>query len=165
MASGTDYFVFPSSLYEAVPAFVLGRPGYDNWLLWFALDQGASLVNATADVLVVHQLHTSQTTMKSVEAEYNRHLAGWWPLTYTPADATHTLRDGRIYGARVQHFRNRTRVLREMGLGYLTHCNWLRAMLGKSLLESATNTKRTLSSSLNAFEADLKSRSHGQMNE
>ena len=33
-----DYFVFSKGLYyRKIPEFVIGRPGWDNWLIWFAL--------------------------------------------------------------------------------------------------------------------------------
>src|SRR5208282_5997175 len=32
-----DYFAFRKGLYtEQIPEFVIGRPGWDNWLLWYA---------------------------------------------------------------------------------------------------------------------------------
>ena len=29
-----DYFAFPRGQYHDLPPFVIGRPGYDNWLVW-----------------------------------------------------------------------------------------------------------------------------------
>jgi hypothetical protein len=53
-----DYFVFRRGLFHRqIPEFVIGRPGWDNWLLWFALHSGARLVDATAVVRAVHQNH------------------------------------------------------------------------------------------------------------
>lgn len=53
-----DYFVFRKGLfYKQIPEFVIGRPGWDNWLLWFARRSGARLIDASALVRAVHQNH------------------------------------------------------------------------------------------------------------
>jgi hypothetical protein len=53
-----DYFVFRRGLYyKNTPPFVIGRPGWDNWLLWKARSSGASVVDASAAVMAVHQNH------------------------------------------------------------------------------------------------------------
>lgn len=53
-----DYFAFPRGLYQRnIPAFVIGRPGWDNWLLWKARASGAKVIDASATVVAVHQNH------------------------------------------------------------------------------------------------------------
>jgi len=53
-----DYFAFLRGLfYRNTPPFVIGRPGWDNWLLWHARASGARVVDATAVVQAVHQNH------------------------------------------------------------------------------------------------------------
>jgi hypothetical protein len=52
-----DYFVFPRRLYQQLPPFALGRPRFDQWLIWKARHSGASVVNATPVVMAVHQNH------------------------------------------------------------------------------------------------------------
>jgi hypothetical protein len=53
-----DYFVFRKGLFQnQIPEFVVGRPGWDNWLLWFARHSGARLIDASAVVRAVHQNH------------------------------------------------------------------------------------------------------------
>ena len=53
-----DYFVFSKGLYyHQIPEFVIGRPGWDNWLLWHARSSGATLVDASPMVCAVHQNH------------------------------------------------------------------------------------------------------------
>jgi len=57
-AQWIDYFVFSKGLYyHQVPDFVIGRPGWDNWLLWYARSSGATLVDASPMVCAVHQNH------------------------------------------------------------------------------------------------------------
>ena len=53
-----DYFVFRRGLFhKQIPEFVIGRPGWDNWLLWYARNSGARLIDASAVVRAVHQNH------------------------------------------------------------------------------------------------------------
>jgi hypothetical protein len=53
-----DYFVFPRDLLRGqVPDFAVGRPGYDNWLLWKVRSMGVLVVDATETVLAIHENH------------------------------------------------------------------------------------------------------------
>jgi hypothetical protein len=53
-----DYFAFSRGLYfKKTPPFVIGRPGWDNWLVWHARASGARVLDATAVVQAVHQNH------------------------------------------------------------------------------------------------------------
>jgi hypothetical protein len=53
-----DYFAFRKGLYaRQIPPFVVGRPGWDNWLLWYARSSGAELIDASSVVRAVHQNH------------------------------------------------------------------------------------------------------------
>ena len=57
-AQWIDYFLFRRGLFGSeLPPFVIGRPGWDNWLLWYALSSGARLIDASAIVTAVHQNH------------------------------------------------------------------------------------------------------------
>ena len=57
-AQWIDYFVFTKDLsHGKSPEFVIGRPGWDNWLLWFALSAGVPVVDVSKDVCAVHQNH------------------------------------------------------------------------------------------------------------
>ena len=53
-----DYFVFRKGFFHRqIPGFVIGRPGWDNWLLWYARHSSALLIDASAVVCAVHQNH------------------------------------------------------------------------------------------------------------
>jgi hypothetical protein len=52
-----DYFVFPRGPFSTIPAFAIGRPCWDNWMLWRTRKLRAALVDATDVVLAVHQDH------------------------------------------------------------------------------------------------------------
>lgn len=53
-----DYFLFPKGLYyQQIPEFVIGRPGWDNWLLWYPISVHVPVVDASRAVVAVHQNH------------------------------------------------------------------------------------------------------------
>jgi hypothetical protein len=54
---GIDYFVFPRHLYTDVPNFTIGRPAWDNWMVYYARKTWRLAVDATRSVMVVHQSH------------------------------------------------------------------------------------------------------------
>jgi hypothetical protein len=101
-AAALDYFVFPVGLYENVPPFAIGRACFDNWLVWRAR-QDAIVVDATADVVAVHQRHDyahvdggKAAAYYGEEAARNLELAGGKSRLYTLHDASHVLRNGRL---------------------------------------------------------------------
>jgi len=54
---GIDYFVFPRHLYSDVPNFTIGRPVWDNWMVYHARTTWRLALDATRSVMVVHQNH------------------------------------------------------------------------------------------------------------
>jgi hypothetical protein len=84
-----DYFAFSRGLYlNNTPPFVIGRPSWDNWLLWKARDSNAAVVDASEFVLAVHQNH-----------DYSYHPegeAGVWKGKEALANAA-LLEGGRYY--------------------------------------------------------------------
>ncbi len=98
-AEWIDYFAFQRGLYKGnMPAFVIGRVHWDNWLLWKARDAGAAVVDASAAVVAVHQNHDygyhpkgKQGVWNDQEAANNYRLAGGWRHLRTIADASEVL--------------------------------------------------------------------------
>lgn len=110
IARSIDYFAFSRGLYPAMPPLAIGRFWWDNWLLWRARSLNAAVVDATSEVLIVHQNHDySHTTygrskeelMASEECILNARLTCadsvdyddgfFWRYAYTIDDATHKL--------------------------------------------------------------------------
>jgi hypothetical protein len=57
-AQWIDYFVFRKGLfYDRIPEFVIGRPGWDNWLLWYPRSIDVPVIDASRVVMAVHQNH------------------------------------------------------------------------------------------------------------
>ena len=93
-----DYFVFPRGLYREIPPLVIGRVGWDNWLVWKARSEKVPVVDATHTVHAIHQNHDygyhpqgKQGVWKDEEAQRNYALAGGVRHVYSIADATHRL--------------------------------------------------------------------------
>ncbi|MEM2591489.1 MAG: hypothetical protein QXI60_02785 [Thermofilaceae archaeon] len=96
--SWVDYFVFKKGLFSNIPPFALGRTTFDNWLIWKARINRASVVDASLVVIAVHQNHDyshvpggEPQVWQGEEAKRNYQLAGGWTHCYIIADATHRL--------------------------------------------------------------------------
>jgi hypothetical protein len=93
-----DFFVFPRGLLrDQVPPFAVGRPGYDNWLLWKVRSMGVPVVDATQVVMAIHQNHDyshhpggQSGLWQDVEAQQNSALLGKGHFA-TIDNATHRL--------------------------------------------------------------------------
>jgi hypothetical protein len=102
-ATAIDYFVFTAGLFDPIPAFVVGRARFDNWLVWRAR-QSAPVIDASRSVRAAHQAHDYAHVDGGLmgahagpEAERNEGLAGGTNRIFTMHDASHRLRaDGTI---------------------------------------------------------------------
>lgn len=55
---GMDYFIFPRNMLREILPFVVGRRGWDNWLIYHVRERKISVIDATGIVHVVHQNHS-----------------------------------------------------------------------------------------------------------
>lgn len=55
--SGSDYFIFPRSIFQNIPDFAIGRAGWDNWMIYQGLKQKWAVVDASESLMVIHQNH------------------------------------------------------------------------------------------------------------
>jgi hypothetical protein len=119
-SASSEYFAFTPGVFGEVPPFALGRYGsYDLWLLWRARQLGVPVVDATRDVVAVHQDHGydhidggREAQQTGAEAQLNRALRG---------GSTHldSLRDARFLLARGRVRRN------VLSFGALHHRAWM----------------------------------------
>lgn len=99
---GIDYFVFPRHLYTDVPNFTIGRPAWDNWMVYHARTVFGMAIDASRDVLVVHQNHDyshlpgNKPPYGSEVAKSNLAKAGGRKCVYNILDTNHELVRGRI---------------------------------------------------------------------
>jgi hypothetical protein len=66
-----DYFVYPRGMWPKLPPFAIGRPGWDNWMLYQARTMNIALINSSLVVMAVHQNHPPAYTIDGVEAKKN----------------------------------------------------------------------------------------------
>ncbi len=101
--AGSDYFVFPRACYIDIPEFAIGRAGWDNWMIYKARAEKWAVIDATHDVMIVHQNHDyshlpgGRPHYDVPETDENVRLAGGAAVTrYTVIDTNRQLRDGKI---------------------------------------------------------------------
>lgn len=92
-----DYFAFPTGMYHDLPDLILGRPGWDNWLVWHTRDRGIPVVDATEYLTVLHHDHgrghgpgRTRVTPGS-DADWNRNIIASEAHMFTVGHATHRL--------------------------------------------------------------------------
>jgi hypothetical protein len=104
----SDYFVFPRGLFADVPDLLVGRAGWDNWMMYHGTSQPWPAVDATADVLCIHQNHDyahlpeGQPHFSLEESQVNIRLAGGRRYMYELIDVNQRLENGRL---RLQKYR------------------------------------------------------------
>ena len=105
-----DYFCFSRDLYyERMPPFLIGRNGWDPWLIWFARKSKVRLIDTSRMVVAVHQHHDyaylrqgAGSLYGNAEASYNWSLgddAAWHH--YTVDAATDRLLRGHLRANRL----------------------------------------------------------------
>ena len=76
-----DLILFTRELYPDLPPLVLGRPAWDNYMLWKARKSGAAVIDASGAFAVIHQAHDYshaggwQNVWKGEEAQANQAIA------------------------------------------------------------------------------------------
>lgn len=97
---GMDYFIFPKGMLAEFPPFVVGRRGWDNWLIYHVRKRQIPVIDATPVVHVIHQNHSyahvpqkEGTRWEGPESSNNVRLVGnrqiyLWELA--DADWVHT---------------------------------------------------------------------------
>ena len=99
---GSDAFVFPRACFEQIPDFAIGRAGWDNWMIYEARQRGWLTVDATPDVMIIHQDHDyshlpgGQPHYRLPETGENVRLAGGKRHIFRLVDANLSLKGGEI---------------------------------------------------------------------
>lgn len=96
--AGSDFFLFPRSCYADIPNFIIGRAGWDNWMIYKACKENWAVIDCTPSVMIVHQNH-DYSHLPGAKPHYdhpdtneNIRLAGGQAnVRYTILDATHQL--------------------------------------------------------------------------
>ena len=101
--TGSDYFLFPEACYRSIPAFTIGRAGWDNWMIYHARKEGFPAIDCTPDIDIIHQNHDyahlpgARPHYDHPETLENIGLAGGRIITrFTLFDCDKELRAGQI---------------------------------------------------------------------
>ncbi|MDO8752327.1 MAG: hypothetical protein Q7J80_00415 [Anaerolineales bacterium] len=101
--AGSDFFLFPKSCYQDIPDLVIGRAGWDNWMIYKAREEKWSVIDCTPSVMIVHQNHDyshlpdGKSHYDHPDSNENIRLAGGQAaIRYTILDSTHRLVDGKL---------------------------------------------------------------------
>jgi hypothetical protein len=110
--AGSDFFLFPAACYTEVPAFAIGRAGWDNWMIYKARRENWPVIDCTPSVMIVHQNHDyshlpgGQAHHTLPETDENIRLAGGEAaVRYTILDSTHRLVNGRLARPQMSYLR------------------------------------------------------------
>lgn len=101
-ASGSDYFIFPRACFTDMPAFAIGRAGWDNWMIYAGRSRGWPVVDATPSIMIIHQNHDyshlpgGQPHYKLPETFENIRLAGGKRVIFELRDVDRRLVDGQL---------------------------------------------------------------------
>lgn len=96
--TGIDYFAFPRGQYPDIPPFAVGRPGWDNWMIYHTRRLRIPVIDATRAITAVHQNHDyshhpsgKNGVWQGAEARQNRKLVGNYNNLFNVRDATWNL--------------------------------------------------------------------------
>jgi len=67
--SALDFFIFPRAMDMAMPPLVVGRWGWDSWLMWNLRSRGIPVIDATGTITALHQNH-DYTQLKFGASQY-----------------------------------------------------------------------------------------------
>ena len=127
--TGIDYFVFTKGLYNNMPPLAVGRPGWDNWLIYHTRFRKIPVIDATAMITAVHQNHGhadhpggEKGFWEGPEAKRNVELAGGRDHAFHIGFADWTLTPRGLHrarGWRSLYYRFRALPLLHPGLRFL----------------------------------------------
>ncbi len=98
-ALGSDYFVFPKRDRIKLPDFAVGRPAWDNWLIYETWKRGRPIIDASNAITIIHQNHDyahvpykNGIKWNGPEAIKNRKLlSNKFISNFTTMDASHII--------------------------------------------------------------------------
>lgn len=91
--AGSDYFVFPKDQFTDLPAFAMGRAGWDNWMIYAGRAEHMPVIDGSQAITVIHQDHDyghlpeGKPHYRLPESNDNVRLAGGQEMIFTLRDA------------------------------------------------------------------------------
>ncbi len=102
LPAGSDYFLFPRSLFIEMPNFAIGRAGWDNWMIYYARQQAWPVIDGTPSIMVIHQSHDyshlpgGKPHYEQEESWANEAMAGGSANLYMVLDSDKQLVGGKV---------------------------------------------------------------------
>lgn len=133
--SGSDYFVFKKNSLKNMPPFAVGRPVWDNWMIYYFRKKGYPVINASETINIIHQNHNYQHVKSGSghdywgeEAEENIRLTGIKNSFYpTLRECSHIMANGKtIKKEELAHFLARPLYFKTL---FPLRYKWLQTML------------------------------------
>ncbi|MBI4651560.1 hypothetical protein HY745_09820 [Candidatus Desantisbacteria bacterium] len=94
LPTGIDYFLYNKGIWKNIPDMVVGRAGYDNWLIYYCRSRNIPVIDSTGVITAVHQNHDykhikneKEEAFSGPEASKNIELGGGHKFLFTIADA------------------------------------------------------------------------------
>lgn len=94
---GSDYFVFKKNSLGELPSFLVGRPYWDNWMIYNARSRNIPVIDCSQAIVDVHQNHDYAHVPQGIhnswygpEAESNDELVGKQKV-FSLWDSTHLI--------------------------------------------------------------------------
>jgi len=100
--AGSDYFIYKRGALRHMPAFALGRAGWDNWMIYTGRAKGIPVVDVTGAATIVHQDHDyahlpdGQPHYQLPESDENVRLSGGQEMVFTLLDADWVFASGDL---------------------------------------------------------------------
>ncbi len=99
---GIDLFIFKKNSIKNMPSLLVGRPGWDNWLVYYFIKSGIPVIDATKQISIIHQNHHYKhinygngISYEGVEAEKNRETIKNSPILDI-SDATYIIKNNEV---------------------------------------------------------------------
>lgn len=100
--AGSDYFLFRRGMWDGLPEIVIGRGGYDNALINHCLMRNIPVIDASFDIMILHQFHEYNHAQGGIEevfggSEANKNYSSLATL-YRPTllNADRLIKNGRL---------------------------------------------------------------------
>jgi hypothetical protein len=113
---GMDYFIFPRGQFPEFPPFIVGRRGWDNWLIWNARSKEIPVIDTSGAITVIHQNHDYNHIPENKgnrwedcpESDYNLKIAGGKIIYLWEIDDCTLVYDGVSFSPKPPEFRDFT---------------------------------------------------------
>jgi hypothetical protein len=99
---GSDYFLFPESVFTFIPPFAIGRAGWDNWMIYEARQRGWKVIDGSVAINIIHQDHDyshlpgGKPHYRQPESFDNVKAAGGKRTIFTLDDCDYLIKDGKL---------------------------------------------------------------------